>query len=171
MIPDGHRWLILTRHAKSDWDHPDLADHDRPLNQRGRRAAAELGRWLASRDYLPDEVLCSSARRTAETWERLAPQLAHAPKPKYLRRLYHAEPEAMLAALRSAEGRVVMMLGHNPGVAKFAAMLPSRPPPNAGFARYPTAATLVVDFQIASWDGLVPGTGSVLDFFLPERPA
>ncbi|MEY8838757.1 histidine phosphatase family protein, partial [Cribrihabitans sp. XS_ASV171] len=31
--------LILTRHAKSDWDDPGLPDFDRPLNKRGRKSA------------------------------------------------------------------------------------------------------------------------------------
>jgi phosphohistidine phosphatase len=39
--------LILTRHAKSAWDDPLMADHDRPLNERGKAAAADLGQWLA----------------------------------------------------------------------------------------------------------------------------
>jgi phosphohistidine phosphatase len=41
--------LILTRHAKSDWGSPALPDYDRPLNDRGRRSAPVLGRWLAEK--------------------------------------------------------------------------------------------------------------------------
>ena len=48
--------LILTRHAKSSWDDPLMSDHDRPLNERGKAAAADLGNWLASRGYVPEEV-------------------------------------------------------------------------------------------------------------------
>ena len=32
------------------------------------------------------------------------------------------------------------------------------------FRRYPTAATLVVDFQVESWEQIRPGEGSVMDF-------
>ena len=59
--------LILTRHAKSSWDDPLMSDHDRPLNERGKAAAADLGQWLASRGYVPSEVLCSDAVRTRAT--------------------------------------------------------------------------------------------------------
>ena len=59
--------LILMRHAKSSWDDPAAADFDRPLNGRGRRSAKALGHWLRQRGWLPDRVLCSSARRTRET--------------------------------------------------------------------------------------------------------
>ena len=57
-----------------------------------------------------------------------------------------------------------MLIGHNPGIAEFAAMLPARVPLDPDFRRYPTAATLVVDFQIDRWSDLRPGEGSVLDF-------
>ncbi|MEE3099475.1 MAG: histidine phosphatase family protein, partial [Pseudomonadota bacterium] len=62
-----HR-LVLMRHAKSDWGDPGLGDHDRPLNDRGRRAAPRMGAWLAAQGAFPDAALLSSARRVQETW-------------------------------------------------------------------------------------------------------
>lgn len=169
MTPSGHRRLILTRHAKSAWDNPALGDHARPLNGRGRRSALELGEWLNSRGYEPDQVLCSTAARTRETWAvALAAPLEVTPRVEYLDSLYHASPDVMLGALCKAGGDCVMMLGHNPGIAEFAAMLPSRRPSHPDFARYPTGATLVVDFEIPSWAVLKPGQGSTLDFFVPS---
>lgn len=165
MTPLGHCRLILTRHAKSSWDDPATEDHDRPLNDRGRRSARALGDWIASRGYEPEEVLCSTARRTQETWEWVAQSgLETRPVVRLEKALYHAMPERMLAVLRTATHPTVMMLGHNPGIATFAAMLPARPPLDPDFRRYPTAATLVVDFQVSSWADVVPGEGSVMDF-------
>jgi phosphohistidine phosphatase len=162
-LPEGHRRLILTRHAKSDWGQKGLADHDRPLNPRGRRAAAELGQWLTSRGYVPDQILCSDAMRTRETWALTG----LTGTPEYLSELYHAAPEVMMAALRRATGPIVMMLGHNPGIAAFAASLPAEPPHHEDFTRYPTAATLVVDFEIGGWAEVEAKRGSALDFFVP----
>jgi phosphohistidine phosphatase len=169
MTPSGHRRLILTRHAKSAWDDPSLDDHARPLNRRGRRSALELGEWLHSRGYEPDQVLCSSATRTRETWAvvQSAP-LEVMPRVDVLDSLYHASPDVMLAALRKASGDCVMLLGHNPGISELAEMLPSRCPSHPDFRRYPTAATLVVDFDIPAWADLKPGQGSTLDFFVPS---
>ena len=67
MTPLGHRRLILTRHAKSAWDDPTLDDHDRPLNDRGRRSARALGDWLGTRRTL-DVIAAAgdSAERFAE---------------------------------------------------------------------------------------------------------
>lgn len=165
MTPQGYRRLILTRHAKSAWDDPSMPDRDRPLNKRGRRSALLLGDWLASRGYEPEEVLCSSSLRTRETWDEVARAgLGVLPQVRYEDRLYHATPETMLGILKDAAAPTVMMIGHNPGIAAFAAQLPARPPLDPEFRRYPTAATLVVDFQIDAWADLRPGEGSVLDF-------
>lgn len=165
MTPQGHRRLILTRHAKSDWADPSLPDRDRPLNKRGRRAARALGDWLASRGHEPEEVLCSSSVRTRETWDEVAGAvLAVLPNIRYVDALYHATPEVMLSVLRGASAPTVMMIGHNPGIAAFAAQLPARAPMDPDFRRYPTAATLVVDFQADEWAAVQPGQGSVLDF-------
>lgn len=165
MTSPGHCRLILTRHAKSDWDDPSIPDHERPLNARGRRSARALGDWLASRGYDPEEVLCSSSRRTAETWDCAADAVFETlPVLRIEPALYHADPAVMLRVLQSATAPTVMMIGHNPGIAAFAAMLPSRPPLDPQFRSYPTAATLVVDFQAEDWAEVQPGQGSVRDF-------
>ena len=165
MTPLGHRRLILTRHAKSAWDDPALGDHDRPLNDRGRRAARELGDWMASRGYEPEEVLCSSARRTQETWSVVAgAPLEVRPLLRIEPGLYHAGPDKMLTILRTASQPTVMLLGHNPGISELAALLPARPPMDPDFRRYPTCATLVLDFQVETWSQVQPGQGSVMDF-------
>lgn len=161
--------LILTRHAKSSWDDPLTPDHDRPLNERGKAAAADLGQWLSSRGYVPDEVLCSDALRTRKTFSGIAPALPATPVLELKPALYHAGPDVMLAVLRHAKGDIVMMIGHNPGIAEFAARIVAQAPRNAEFARYPTGATLVVDFNIDQWGDLEFGTGTVDDFIVPRE--
>ena len=161
--------LILTRHAKSSWDDPLTPDHDRPLNERGKAAAADLGVWLASRGYVPDQVLCSDAERTRKTWSGIAPALPGTPVLELKPALYHAGPDVMLAVLRHATGETVMMIGHNPGIAEFAERLVARAPANPEFSRYPTGATLVCDFAVGAWDQVGWGMGTVDDFIVPRE--
>ncbi|WP_209426062.1 histidine phosphatase family protein [Pararhodobacter sp. SW119] len=161
--------LILTRHAKSSWDDPVMSDHDRPLNDRGRAAAVDLGAWLASRGYLPDAVLCSDAVRTRETWEGIAPAFAAPPEIILKSALYHAGAVVMLAVLRHATGDTVMMIGHNPGIADFAERLVAQPPAHALFRRYPTGATLVASFEVATWQEVDFGMGAARDFIIPRE--
>jgi phosphohistidine phosphatase len=118
------RRLYLLRHAKSSWEDAGLADHDRPLAPRGRRAAKAIGRYLRDSGIEPQLVLCSSARRAQETLERAG--LAGRVEPE----LYGASADALLARLRhiSPEVRSVMLIGHNPGVQQLALLL-ARPGP------------------------------------------
>ena len=85
--------------------------------------------------------------------------------------LYHAGPEVMLAVLRHATKDTVMIIGHNPGIAEFAARLVVHPPLNAEFARYPTGATLVVDFNVETWTMAGFGGGATVDFIVPREIA
>ncbi len=163
--------LILTRHAKSSWDDPTMADHDRPLNDRGKAAAADLGQWLASRGYIPQEVLCSDALRTRKTFSGIAPALPATPVLELKPALYHAGPDVMMAVLKHATAETVMMIGHNPGIAEFAHRLVAKTPMSGEFTRYPTGATLVVDFAIDGWNDLRFGQGITVDFVVPREIA
>ena len=161
--------LILTRHAKSSWDDPLTPDHDRPLNDRGKAGAADLGQWLASRGYIPDQVLCSDAERTRKTWSGIAPALPGTPVLDLKPALYHAGAEVMLAVLRHASADCVMIIGHNPGIAEFATRLVAHAPLHPDFTRYPTGATLVVDFAMGDWAHVAFGQGTAIDFTIPRE--
>ncbi|KAA9010630.1 SixA phosphatase family protein [Histidinibacterium aquaticum] len=159
--------LVLIRHAKSSWDDPRAEDHARVLNDRGREAAPRIGRWLAERGFVPDEVLCSDAVRTRETWQLIAGEFEVAPEPKLLGGLYLAGRQKMLEVLRQATGETVAMLGHNPGIGDFAGWMAAEAPAHPKFGSYPSAATAVLEFE-EDWAEVRPGTGRVLDFVVPK---
>ncbi|EEX09571.1 phosphoglycerate mutase family protein [Ruegeria lacuscaerulensis ITI-1157] len=160
------RTLILTRHAKSSWDHPGLPDHDRPLNKRGRASASAIGDWLRRKGYKPDEVLSSSSERTRETWLRMG---LSARNIRFLPELYHAAPEQMRQALSQATGRTVLMLGHNPGIAEFAERCAQSVPKHPRFLDYPTCATTVLVFEMPDWSGIGSHRGQVIEFVTPRE--
>jgi phosphohistidine phosphatase len=165
----GKLRLILTRHAKSSWDDATVEDHERPLNRHGHRAARELGDWLASRGYEPEEVLCSTALRTKETWQGVAlAALEVRPEIKLLDSLYHAGPDVMLKVLNKAHAPTVMMVGHNPGIAEFAARLAANPPRTSDFSRYPTGATCVFNFEVGKWSNVAFGSADLREFMVPR---
>jgi len=161
--------LILTRHAKSSWDSPDLADKDRPLNARGHEAAQKIGQWLAKQGYCPDQVLCSTAQRCRETWDDIRPALKGSPKAAYVDLLYLASDADMLEVLQTATGDTVMILGHMPGIGSFATDLRRDPPPLHGsFSKYPTAATTVLEFNVEDWGQARLGLGKFVDYVTPR---
>lgn len=167
--------LILTRHAKSDWDDPLASDHSRPLNARGRGAAPRIGMWLAQHGFIPGEALVSDARRTRETWALLSEHLPATMLTRQESALYLASPDTMLRMLQSAQAACVIMIGHNPGIADLARMLLAQAPDHPQFSRYPTCATLVADFDRPDWKSVGYGAGHALGFVVPrdlnETPA
>ena len=46
--------LLILRHAKSNWNYPDLSDYDRPLNARGKQDAPRMGEHLREQGLIPD---------------------------------------------------------------------------------------------------------------------
>ncbi|WP_319546263.1 SixA phosphatase family protein [Ruegeria conchae] len=160
------RTLILTRHAKSSWQYPFVQDHDRPLNKRGRKSATEIGRWLQSNGWLPDEVISSTAQRTRETWNRLGLSTS---KLSFTPGLYLAGPDQMFEALSSASAKTVLILGHNPGIAEFAHRLVRQAPNHPRFYDYPTGATTVIHFEAPDWTSVRWGSGEVAGFTIPRE--
>lgn len=166
--------LILLRHAKSSWKDPELDDHERPLNGRGRRAAPAIGGWLAGHGHRPDRVLCSSARRARETCEGVAGALPGLPEPEIDRRLYHATPDALRERLReiAEPSPTAMLIGHQPGIGALTRKLAGgkvRPGCRRAFEHFPTAAAAVLEFDIEAWRDLCYGMGRFVDFAVPRE--
>ena len=161
--------LILTRHAKSSWDDPKLDDFDRPLNGRGRKSAVALGDWLRSEGFVPDEVLVSGARRSVDTWGRMAPEMPAATVMRSEPALYHAGAETIMNVLRGASARTVMLIGHNPGLADFAHRLVAEAPDHSRFEDYPTGATTIMRFPADTWGDVAWGSGDPVDFVIPRE--
>jgi phosphohistidine phosphatase len=166
------RRLLLLRHAKSSWDQPDLADHDRPLAPRGRRAAAALCDHLQGLADPPDIVLCSSAARTVETLDRIRPALPAGTSVTVDGQLYAAEANELLAHVRGLPSSVscALLIGHNPGIGDLAVILTGHGDPaarSALSAKFPTAALahLAVDQQ---WPEVGPGSATLEDFWTPR---
>lgn len=170
------RQLILLRHAKSSWDDPGLPDHARPLNARGRRAAAVMAAVMRDLGLAPDLVLVSSARRTLQTLEALAP-LPDSPIVEPMDDLYLATWQRMLDTLRGLPETVrsVLVIGHNPGLHDLAlalagpdAMERGTAPGTARLAEnFPTAA--LAEFSVAlPWRSLAQGQARLLRFIAPN---
>lgn len=110
------RRLVLMRHAKSSWDGP-ISDHDRPLNERGKRDAPRIAEALKHLSVVPDLVLHSSARRTTETWELMAPVFPKTIPFYSLESLYLAGLDKIDKTVQtvSPELECILVIGHNPG--------------------------------------------------------
>lgn len=167
------RRFLIMRHAKSSWAEPGLADHDRPLNKRGRAAATAMGDWLAAEGLIPDEVLLSSAARTVETLLRISEHWDNAPAALGDRELYMAWPAKVIEMLRrvDSDARTVMLVNHEPTVSALAEVLSAPPIPDncaRAFRHYPTAAVAVLDTE-KRWAEVGPETMRFTHFQVPRE--
>ena len=164
------RRLHLLRHAKSSWADPGLADHDRPLAGRGRRAAAAIADHMAENHIVADLVLCSTALRTRETYQRLEAALSGAPV-HYERRLYTASADDLLERLRIVPDEIsaVLLIGHNPGIEDLALKL-ARPSPERDKlqAKFPTAALATLELTGSRWSELESSCADLIGYVRPR---
>jgi phosphohistidine phosphatase len=166
--------LILLRHAKSAWDNPSIADFERPLSNRGRKAAPLVGAYLARRGMVPGLVLSSSAKRAAETLDLASAGWQTKPTIRKLKSLYLAMPREMLRRVQALgrEPDCVMLVGHNPGIADLAAWLCShgKTEQRASLARkFPTGAVAVIEFDVEDWADVDAEIGRLVDFATPKQ--
>ena len=150
--------LLLLRHAKSTWKYPDLADHDRPLNKRGKQAAPRMGQLLKDENLLPDLILSSTAARAQTTARKVAQASGYLGDIHVTRELYEAAPETYLALLKNIadEYERVLMIGHNPGLEMLLEHLTQEA------ETLPTAALAVVELPIQHWQELTEDTSGKL---------
>lgn len=162
--------LYLLRHAKSSWKQPELADHERPLAGRGRRAAKTIARHLREHEIEPELVLCSTARRARETLERVAPTLVTAAV-RHEPQLYGATADLLFERLRRVPDDVasVMLIGHNPAIEQLALDLARPSPERREFdASFPTAALATLVFPGPSWRDLDRGGADLVSLVRPR---
>jgi phosphohistidine phosphatase len=155
------------RHAKAEQEGP--TDFDRPLAERGRRAAAEAGAWLEEQGFGPDHALVSAARRTVETWSAVASGGGWELEPQLDRGLYSASPESAIDIVQLVDDEVstLLVLGHNPTMGTLAALLDDGEGDPALSAEvlggFPTSGVAVFSYD-GAWSDLDEGTARLVAF-------
>ena len=166
--------LGLFRHAKSDWHDARARDFDRPLNGRGRKGAALMGRHIAEHGVRWDRVLASPAVRAAETIELAAQAVGLSLRVEWDRRIYLASSDNRGDVLRDLAEPVssVLMVGHNPGLEDLIFDLV----PDDGQSplraiveeKFPTATYAVLELAIDRWADLDSGCARLVHLVRPR---
>ena len=162
--------LYLLRHAKSSWDAPALADHDRPLAPRGRRAAEAIAQHLRNEGIAPELVLCSPSARTRQTLTAIARGLGEKADVRLESELYAASAATLLELLHELPDEVssVMLIGHNPGIQDLAVSLAGGGPAIERMrSKFPTAALATLELS-GSWSELAPERAELVAFVKPK---
>jgi phosphohistidine phosphatase len=169
------RHLLLVRHAKSAWNDPSLADHDRPLAPRGERALLRLRDHLVRAEHRPTLVLCSSSRRTVDTLDGIRAALPKGAQIKVDDELYLADADDLLGRLHGIDGDVrgAMIIGHDPGIQDLAILLVGSGDASLRerlMAKFPTGAAATLSFP-GAWTDLDANAARIESFFTPRAPA
>lgn len=159
--------LLVLRHAKSSWADQGLSDHERPLNDRGRRDAPRMGRLLRDEGVRPDLVVSSDAVRARRTAEAVSHAAGYEGEIVLDPRLYGASPGEIVGVLRTVEpaaARTVMIVGHNPGLEELVAQLTGEP------QEFPTAALAQIALPIDEWRELtLSARGGLIALWRPKE--
>lgn len=171
------RRLLLLRHAKTENDAPSGRDQDRRLDKRGLVDAAEIGGWIGRHPPFPESVLVSPAVRANQTWDiawEAMKGLMPPPQVEFVADIYGADPAQLLEAVHAAvatDPKVLMLVGHNPGMHELALMLAG-----SGDAagrkelgdNLPTSGLAIFDFEIDDWSDVAFRRGRLAKFVSPR---
>ena len=166
--------LTILRHAKSSWGEPSLDDFDRPLNERGRKAARRVGEELKRRKIAFDQVIASPAMRVRQTLERLADGYGRELDVRFASDLYLASSGDLLTMIQGLPDEIErpLIVGHNPGLEMLVQSLARED--NDGLrakvaGKFPTGAVAVIDFGANRWSEVRPGTGTIAELSMPRE--
>ncbi len=139
--------FLIFRHAKSSWKVVEQADHDRPLNKRGKQDAPRMGRWLRGQGILPELIVSSTANRAKSTALAAADAMGYEGEVELTRSFYLAYPEVYIewAAQLPNEVETFMVVGHNSGVEELVLGLTNI------YERMPTGTIAYLTLPIDDW--------------------
>jgi len=165
--------LTVLRHAKSSWDDPSLDDFNRPLNERGWKAARRIGRELKQRGMQFDLVLASTAARVRETVDGVQEKYDFEAPIRFEPKIYMASVEELMELVRALPDQAgsALLVGHNPGLERLVMELTHAD--EAGLrdyvaAKFPTAALAAIELSIEHWAETAGGCGRIVELILPR---
>jgi phosphohistidine phosphatase len=166
--------LTLLRHAKSSWDDPRLDDFNRPLNERGWKAARRMGREMKHRGMHFDLVLASTAARVRETIDGVQEKFDFDAPIQFEPKMYGATEQELFSLVRALPESVhsPLLVGHNPGLERLVVQLTYDD--DQGLRRrvagkYPTGALTVIELPTGRWADMIPESGLLVELILPKE--
>jgi phosphohistidine phosphatase len=164
--------LTLLRHAKSGWDDPVARDFDRPLNAKGQRAAAMMGRHMKSLGLAFDHAVASPAVRVVETLEHVAEGYGSDLAPFWDKRVYLASVSTLLDVVHELPEAAehVLLVGHNPGLEELILLLAPGEGPlrDEVEVKFPTASLAEIRIDGRRWSDAGEGSAELVRFVRPR---
>jgi phosphohistidine phosphatase len=154
--------LLILRHAKSSWKHPELSDHDRPLNKRGKHDAPLMGQLLNEKKLVPDLIISSTAVRAKDTALAVAERVGYDNEIIFESTLYAASPDAYIKAISNVADNgkdfyTILVVGHNPGLEELIEVLTGE------MHELATCELAVIELPTKKWSNLNIRQGKLID--------
>lgn len=161
--------LFLTRHAKSSWSNPGLADIDRPLNERGKKAAPFMGKLIVDKGEKPELLISSPANRALSTARAFGEVMGLVENDIIVNRaIYGAGAQQLLELVQNQDDlhKSIMLFGHNPTFTSFVNMLTG-----SNIMNVVTCGVVRIDFEYSSWIDIDFGSGRLVYYEYPKKYA
>ncbi len=159
--------FYLIRHAKSSWEDFRIRDFDRPLNERGHRAAPCMASFLKNLNITPDILISSPALRAITTCEYFARTFDY-PKDKILKveSIYEALVENLYEVIHSIDNQhdTVFLFGHNPSISSFSDSYLEDFIPEV-----PTCGVVKFESSAKTWQEFTPSTAKFVAMWEPKK--
>ena len=161
--------LFLTRHAKSSWSNPGLADIDRPLNERGKKAAPFMGKLIVDKGEKPELLISSPANRGLSTARAFGEVMGLVENDIIVNRaIYGAGAQQLLELVQNQDDlhKSIMLFGHNPTFTSFVNMLTG-----SNIMNVVTCGVVRINFEYSSWTDIDFGSGRLVYYEYPKKYA
>ena len=158
----------MIRHAKSSWANPLQSDFERPLNQRGKTEALDMGVALKNNKIFPDLIVSSTAKRTRQTAKRIAKELGYDyDSIKWEEKLYHCIPSVFEEVIYEVADdiKTVFIIAHNPGITEFV----NQQSQDFCIDNMPTCGVVGIHFNSEEWSNFDIETRKVFLFEYPGK--
>ena len=163
------KYLFLTRHAKSSWSNPGLADIDRPLNERGKKAAPFMGKLIMDKGEKPELLISSPAYRAFSTAKAFGEAMGLVENDIIINRtIYGAGAQQLLGLVQNQDDlhKSIMLFGHNPTFTSFVNFLTG-----SNIMNVVTCGVVRIDFECSSWTEIDFGSGRLAYYEYPKKYA
>ena len=157
--------IILFRHAKSYWGKSGRLlfkgnDHDRPLNERGRKTAKLMSQYFLDNNINVDFIFSSTAKRATETLIPFKNNLISNFGYEIHKKLYTFNYYDLLTFTKRIDDKYqnIMLISHNPSIQDFCLKYVINKKNNPDFEKlkqkFPTCAVAILLSNAKNWSSV-----------------
>lgn len=161
--------IYLLRHAKSSWDDSSLSDKQRPLAERGRRNAPQMGARFAERGEQLERVISSPALRAHTTAQLFCEACGFPVQDIQVESdLYFSGSGSIEDVIMNQDDRVrsIMLVFHNPDITYFTNSIDY----DVRIDNVPTCGLVKLVSDIAQWQDWSRDNSAFEYFDYPKNP-